>query len=225
VVTSGARWSLLLDYDGTLVPLAPSPDLAIPDPELLSLLGTLSALPDVNLQIVSGRPRQPLERWFGQLPITLWAEHGFWWRDRASGQWVAADLVAPDWMARVRPILQQFTESTPGASVEEKSASVAWHFRNADPEFGARQAHELRLLLGDALSNQPFEVLEGRKVIEIRLRGISKGVVAQRAAAAGESVIAIGDDRTNEDLFLSLDGRAGAARPDAGIAAAAGRSC
>jgi trehalose 6-phosphate synthase/phosphatase len=204
VVTSGARWSLLLDYDGTLVPLAPSPDLAIPDPELLSLLGTLSALPDVNLQIVSGRPRQPLERWFGQLPITLWAEHGFWWRDRASGQWVAADLVAPDWMARVRPILQQFTESTPGASVEEKSASVAWHFRNADPEFGARQAHELRLLLGDALSNQPFEVLEGRKVIEIRLRGISKGVVAQRAAAAGESVIAIGDDRTNEDLFLSL---------------------
>jgi trehalose 6-phosphate synthase/phosphatase len=105
-------------------------------------------------------------------------------------------------MARLRPILQQFTDSTPGSSIEEKSAGVAWHFRNVEPQFGARQAHELRMLLGDALSNQPLEVLEGKKVIEIRLRGISKALVAHRLEPG--TVIALGDDQTDEDLFRAL---------------------
>jgi trehalose 6-phosphate synthase/phosphatase len=62
------------------------------------------------------------------------------------------------------------------------------------------------MLLGDALSNQPFEVLEGKKVIEIRLRGVSKAVVAHQvqADAGGSVVIAIGDDRADEDLFRAL---------------------
>lgn len=80
----------------------------------------------------------------------------------------------------------------------------AWHYRGAQREFGARQAHELCMLLGDALSNQPFEVLEGKKVIEVRLRGVNKAIVAEnveRTSAPGAAVIAIGDDRTDEDLF------------------------
>jgi trehalose 6-phosphate synthase/phosphatase len=199
------RCRLLLDYDGTLVPLARSPELAAPDAELMQLLEGLCALPNLDVEIVSGRPREPLERWFGRLPLALWAEHGFWWRARPGTAWVAATAAGRDWMARVRPILQQFTDSTPGATIEEKSACIAWHFRNADPEFGARQAHELRMLLGDALSNQPFEVLEGKKVIEVRLRGISKATVAHRLAADGDqAIVALGDDRTDEDLFRGL---------------------
>ena len=91
--------------------------------------------------------------------------------------------------------------------VEVKSASVAWHYRSAPREFGARQAHELRLLLGDALSNQPLEVLEGKKVIEVRVRGVSKGVVAERvveATGSGTVIVAIGDDRSDEELFRAL---------------------
>jgi trehalose 6-phosphate synthase/phosphatase len=101
----------------------------------------------------------------------------------------------------------QFAIDTPGAQVEAKSASLAWHYRRADREFGARQAHELRMLLGDALSNQPFEVVEGKKVIEVRLRGVSKALVARRVVADSDSeavLVAIGDDRTDEDLFRAL---------------------
>jgi trehalose 6-phosphate synthase/phosphatase len=107
----------------------------------------------------------------------------------------------------VRPILDQFVAGTPGSLVEVKSASVAWHYRGAPREFGARQAHELRLLLGDALSNQPLEVLEGKKVIEVRVRGVSKGVVAQRVVeetGPGTVIVAIGDDRSDEELFRAL---------------------
>ena len=110
-------------------------------------------------------------------------------------------------MGRIKPIFEQFAANTPGSHVETKSASLAWHFRRAQREFGARQAHELRMLLCDALSNQPLEVIEGRKVIEVRLRRVSKALVAQRvhAEAAPDCFLtAIGDDRTDEDLFRAL---------------------
>jgi trehalose 6-phosphate synthase/phosphatase len=198
---------LLLDYDGTLVPLARTPELAAPDDEVLSLIQALAAAPRTRLDIVSGRPHETLEAWFGPLPVTLWAEHGFWHRTGPDGPWQPATAVAPESLARILPILEQFTASTPGSHIETKSASIAWHYRRADRDFGVRQAYELRMLLGDALSNQPFEVLEGHKVIEVRLRGISKAVVGHRLQAAsppGTLIVAIGDDRTDEDLFAAL---------------------
>jgi trehalose 6-phosphate synthase/phosphatase len=197
---------LLLDYDGTLVPLARSPELAAPDDELLELLARLASL-DIRLDIVSGRPHTTLEQWFGDLPLSLWAEHGFWHRPHPSGVWAPAVSVPPNWMERVAPILDQFVASTPGSLVEVKTASLAWHYRNAPRDFGTCQAHELRMLLGDLLSNQPLEVLEGRKVIEVRLRGVSKSLVAQHVATEtgpGSAIVAIGDDRTDEDLFRAL---------------------
>jgi trehalose 6-phosphate synthase/phosphatase len=63
------------------------------------------------------------------------------------------------------------------------------------------------MLLGDALSNQPLEVIEGRKVIEVRCRGVNKALVAHRVhveAAGGCFITAFGDDRTDEDLFRAL---------------------
>jgi trehalose 6-phosphate synthase/phosphatase len=204
---STMRLRLLLDYDGTLVPLARSPELAAPDGELLILLERLAASSGIQVDIVSGRPRETLEHWFGEVPLALWGEHGFWHRPGPGLPWEPAVAVAPQWMERVTPILEQFAASTPGSHVEIKSASVAWHYRGAPRDFGARQAHELRLLLGDILSNQPLEVLEGKKVIEVRLRGVSKGVVARRVeaeAGAGTLIVAVGDDRTDEELFRAL---------------------
>jgi trehalose 6-phosphate synthase/phosphatase len=202
-----APLTILLDYDGTLVPIARAPELAAPDEALLSLLTALSTRPRTSVHLVSGRPRATLESWLGELPVSLWAEHGFWHRPTRAGEWQQAAAVPGDWLRRIYPILEQFTTATPGSLIEEKSASIAWHYRMAEPEFGTRQAHELRMLLGDALSNQPLEVLEGKKVIEVRLRGVSKAVVSQHVIAEHDpaaTVLAIGDDRTDEDLFSVL---------------------
>ena len=197
---------LLLDYDGTLVPLARSPELAAPDPEVLALLAELARCRMVKLEMVSGRPRQTLQAWFGALPVALWAEHGFWHRSSPDAPWEAAAPVDSDWTERLLPILQHFTDRTPGSRIEKKTASIAWHYRGAQRDFGWRQAHELRMLLGDALSNQPLEVLEGKKVIEVRFRGISKAVLAQRGQPVETErlTVAFGDDRTDEDLFRVL---------------------
>ncbi|MEP7116344.1 MAG: bifunctional alpha,alpha-trehalose-phosphate synthase (UDP-forming)/trehalose-phosphatase [Acidobacteriota bacterium] len=203
----GSSLRVLLDYDGTLVPFARSPGLAAPDESLLVLLRRLAARPNTEVEIVSGRPRETLEAWLGMLPVGLWAEHGFWNRPAGTDAWHSAASLDPKWMARLLPIFEQFAATTPGAFVERKTASIAWHYRRAHREFGVRQAHELRMLLGDALSNQPFEVLEGTKVIEVRLRGVSKGAVGRQLAGrltADMAVIAFGDDHTDEDLFRSL---------------------
>ena len=210
---------LLLDSDGTLVPLARLPELAKPDDELLTLIEQLAATPGVQVDIVSGRSYQTLERWFGHLRISLWAEHGLWHRSTADSGWALAAPVAPGWMNRIRPILEQFTASTSGAHLEVKSASLAWHYRGASREFGERQAHELRMLLGDVLSNQPLEVLEGKKVLEVRLRGVSKALVAHRVQdeiAPDGVIVAVGDDRTDEELFRAL--------PSSSITVAVGRA-
>ena len=66
--------------------------------------------------------------------------------------------------------------------MEEKTAGLAWHYRAADPEFGAAQAGDLLLHLATLLSNAPAEVLTGDQVVEIRPQGVNKGQVVPAVA-------------------------------------------
>jgi trehalose 6-phosphate synthase/phosphatase len=198
---------LLVDYDGTLVPIARSPELAAPDEDVLALLEALTGRRGLRVGIVSGRSHLDLDSWLGHLPIALWAEHGFWHRLRPGDPWDAASSVPHDWMQRIAPILSQITASTPGSHVERKTASIAWHYRLAEPALAARQVRTLRMRLDHEVRDQPFAVLEGKKVIEVRLPGVSKALVAERIAAdvsPETSIVAIGDDRTDEELFCAL---------------------
>ena len=197
---------LLLDYDGTMVPFAPTPDLALPDPELLALVGRLAARPGTQVHIVSGRKRRALERWFGAIAVSLHAEHGFWSR-APGGEWSGFELHDDRWREPARAILRDFTDRTPGALVEEKTAGYAWHYRAAEPEYGAVQARELTLHLSALLSNSPVEILQGAKVVELRPHGVDKGRAARQVLARapeGAVVLAMGDDRTDEDMFAAL---------------------
>ena len=210
---------LLLDYDGTLSPIAPTPDLARPSRELLALLGELAARPGTEVHVVSGRKRGTLEEWLGALPVTLHAEHGVWTRDR-TGHWRSAVPFASPWREPVLGILHEVTSRTPGSLVEEKTPGLAWHYRMADPEFGAAQANELRVHLAQVLSNEPVEVLQGHKVIEVRPHGINKGTILAPVLAAapdGATILAIGDDATDEDLFAALPQEAVAVRVGGGV--------
>jgi trehalose 6-phosphate synthase/phosphatase len=216
-VRAEPRLVLLLDYDGTLVPFTPTPELATPDEELLALIRSLAGRRDTAVHLVSGRRRASLDRWFSDLPVTLHAEHGFWTRPRG-GDWTPADVQPGDWREPVLAILRDFAERTPGALIEEKTAGFAWHYRAADPEWGAAQAKELSLHLSTLLANVPVELLPGNMVLEVRPFGINKGLVVQRAREEhdGAALFAMGDDRTDEDLFAAL--------PEGSVAVHVGRS-
>ena len=198
---------VFLDYDGTLVRYTATPELARPDAGLLELLEELARRPRTEVHVVSGRPLEVLERWLGHLPIALHAEHGFWSRVRGGSEWTAAGEVAGEWREPALAILREITARTPGSLIEVKSVALAWHYRMADQDAGARRANELRLHLSQLLSNQPVEILAGHKVLEIRPHGVHKGRIVPPLTAeklASTTALAIGDDRTDEDLFAAL---------------------
>ncbi len=211
---ANGRLHLLLDYDGTLVPFAALPHLAPPDAELLALLGGLSSKQHLSVELVSGRPKETLEQWFGSIPLGLHAEHGLWSRWPGAKGWKSRAHFQTAWKGRVRAILEQFTESTPGSLIEEKTASLAWHYRLAtadyigDQDFGEYQARELRQLLHELLSNEPIEIILGSRVVEIRPHGVNKGVIVpellSRPSESLMGTVAIGDDLTDEDLYAVL---------------------
>jgi trehalose 6-phosphate synthase/phosphatase len=206
---SGARdVALILDYDGTLVPLQRAPELARPDGALLELLLGLSRAPGVELYIVSGRGRETLDYWLGELPIGMIAEHGLWWRKLGERDWHSDfDFSSATWKALVRNVFDEYAMRTPGALVEEKSAGLAWHYRNASPHLGAQRARELRTHLVQSLSQAPVSILTGRKVVEVRPQGVDKGAMTRQLLGGnfGErALVAFGDDRTDEELFAAL---------------------
>ncbi|HVU07183.1 MAG TPA: bifunctional alpha,alpha-trehalose-phosphate synthase (UDP-forming)/trehalose-phosphatase [Verrucomicrobiae bacterium] len=202
---SATQRALLLDYDGTLISFAPQPELARPDAELIETLTALGSDPANQLTIISGRPRRTLEEWFGKLPISLIAEHGVWLRHQG-GDWRMIKTMTAEWKERVRPILQLYVDRLPGALLEEKEFSLAWHYRRADPEQASTQAKELIDDLAGFTRNIDVQVFEGNKVIEVRNSGVNKGTAALEwlSTQKPEFILGIGDDWTDEDLFRAL---------------------
>ncbi|HEU4345322.1 MAG TPA: bifunctional alpha,alpha-trehalose-phosphate synthase (UDP-forming)/trehalose-phosphatase [Candidatus Binatia bacterium] len=202
---SSSRRSLLLDYDGTLVPLVRHHALARPDEKRRELLRALGSDPKNSVVIISGRDRKTLEAWFGDLPVGFIAEHGVWLRKKGEA-WQTLKNLTSDWKQGLLPILETYADRLPGAFVEEKEFSLAWHYRLADPEQAGFLVGEIIDHLGNLTGKSDLQVLQGNKVIEIRNAGINKGAAALDWIMHEDFdfVLAIGDDVTDEDLFRVL---------------------
>ena len=194
----------LLDYDGTLIPFSDKPEKAKPGEELIRLLKSLAKDPKNEVVIISGRDRKTLERWFGNLDIEIIAEHGVWIKEK--GQWKTIEQLSNDWKDEIKPILELYVDRTPGSFIEEKDYSLVWHYRKVDPDLATARARELKDVLLHLTTNLNLEVLEGDKIIEIKNVGINKGKVALKLISKKDwnFILAIGDDRMDEDLFAVL---------------------
>jgi trehalose 6-phosphate synthase/phosphatase len=203
------RRLLVFDYDGTLVPFAPTPDLAKPNPTLLRILRALCSDPKNNVVLATGRDRATLDQWFSGVGLGFAAEHGVWIKER-DGTWTLLKFLDVDWKKRIFPTLEMYANRLAGAFVEEKEYSLAWHYRGADPEQGTTVARELTDHLLAFTANIDVQVLRGSKVIEIRNPGINKGVAVQQwlSKTDFDFILAIGDDWTDEDTFAILPPRA-----------------
>ena len=171
------------------------------------LLRDLAALPDTT----DGHRQRPLAGAISSAGsgtsrrLGLAVEHGALMREPGADDWEmlrgGMDL---SWKDRVRPLLEQFAASAPGSLVENKEYALAWHYRLVDAEFGAWLANELVTTLENLLGGTELAVIHGNKVVEVRYAWANKGEVAAHLAARFRRksfVLAIGDDRTDEDLF------------------------
>lgn len=203
---AGARL-LLLDYDGTLVPFARTPREAVPPRSLLEALPRLVAAERTAVCLVSGRTRADLNRWFGHVKgLWLAAEHGALIR-HSDGEWQPLRGGNGDWKARVRPVLEHFVDRTPGSFIEEKEYGLVWHYRLADPEFAPWLANELTSTLEQMLAETEQRAVRGHKAVEVRPAWATKGAVLAQLEAASPGVefrLAMGDDRSDEDLFEQM---------------------
>jgi trehalose 6-phosphate synthase/phosphatase len=199
---------VLLDYDGTIVDLTRRPADAAPSATLVALLGRLAALPATTVAVVTGRARSVIEPWLAGIPgLWIGAEHGALLRTPAGTWEPLRSGVDMAWKRRVRPLLADVAASVPGSYIEEKELSIGWHYRPADPEFGAWRANQAVAALEQLLAGTELTVLRGRQVIEVRYAWADKGEVAARLVAdvrRGARILAIGDDRTDEDMFARL---------------------
>jgi trehalose 6-phosphate phosphatase len=201
---------LLLDYDGTLVEIAPRPELAIPTPELLEVLNNLTAQKDVAVMVVSGRPLNELLTFLPVPGLNFVGSHGgegriadwHWVKRNTAGPAGEPDRLAQDLASRLAGFR--------GWRLEQKPLGVALHYRKAAPDQAARLLSVLENWVQEVLNSGPFEVIWGRKVLEILPQGVSKGAaIREILTTAGYSdllPVYLGDDTTDESGFQALKG-------------------
>lgn len=198
---------ILLDYDGTLTEFTRLPEHAKPKENLLSLLQRLSANIKNNLCVISGRKAADLETWFGNHNLTLVAEHGGSFKLTNSSEWIQIKNIDISWKDSVKEVLEKQLLSYPDSFIEEKEYSVAWHYRTVNEKLDEKLFIDLNKKLTALNTNSLFRILQGNKVLEIKCSAINKGQAAHKLLTTGtyDFVMAIGDDRTDEDMFEALN--------------------
>ena len=193
-----SRTAFLLDFDGTLVDIAPSPDLVVVSPELPAHLARLRARCGGALAIVTGRPIAQVESYFGGALYAIAGEHGTAIRHAAGGDIELAHLpeLPADWVPAANVLAGRY----PGAFLEPKRHGFVLHYRAA-PEAGPALRAGLAALLAELPGT--YELMGAKMAWEVRPAGIDKATAVRALMArppfAGRLPVYIGDDVTDED--------------------------
>ncbi|KAJ7942858.1 Trehalose-6-phosphate synthase [Quillaja saponaria] len=203
-----AKRAILLDYDGTLMPQA-SIDKG-PTSKSIEILNSLCRDRNNMVFLVSAKSRKTLAEWFSPCEnLGIAAEHGYFLRLKRDEEWETCGPVTDtNWKQIAEPVLNLYTETTDGSTIEDKETALVWCYEDADPDFGSCQAKELLDHLESVLANEPVTVKSGQNLVEVKPQGVSKGLVAKRLLSTmqergmpPEFVLCIGDDRSDEDMF------------------------
>lgn len=209
-IKPGERILLFLDYDGTLVPIKKTPELAVLHPLRRRFLERLGE--DVFICIVSGRSLAEIRRLVGIKGIAYIGNHGL---EISYGQkiWIHPEV------KKSKPVLRKAlkrirerTQVLPGVIVEDKGLTGSIHYRQLSPAFWKPLKKIVRTEVESR--RQELKLTEGKRVFEIRPniqwdkgQGVLEliGWLDPRATILR---IYIGDDQTDEDAFKVFDGDA-----------------
>jgi trehalose 6-phosphate phosphatase len=194
--------ALLLDVDGTIIDIGPSPTEVQVSGALVASLKRLFELTDGAVALVSGRPLGDLDRLFAPLHLPAVGGHGAEMRVRDNEVLYWTKPLPQD----LRQQLAAAQNISPGIVVEDKGYSLALHYRKAP-----QQAERLRQHVAasrTAFAAEPTELLLGKAMFEVKRPGINKGDSIRKLMAhppfAGRTPIFIGDDVTDESVFEVL---------------------
>jgi len=206
-MNSAKKRALFLDYDGTLVGFKSNIDEASPDEELYRLIDKLSKDEKNKVIIISGRKHETLDQWFAHMPqLDLIAEHGAW-KKTDGGEWIETPNLSDKWKVNIRPMLESYSDRTPGSFIEEKRYALAWHYRKVEKGLGEQRANELVSNMRYLTREKGLQLLPGNKVVEVKNAEINKGKATLEYLYNKnfDFILAMGDDHTDEDIFEAIN--------------------
>ncbi len=194
--------AILLDVDGTMIEIGPSPFEVHVSDGLRASLSQLYKLTGGALALVSGRPIRDLDTLFAPLKLPAVGGHGA--EMRVSGEKVVSSVqLLP---ADLRRQLANAALLDAGIEVEDKGYSLALHYRKAPQH----QEWLLRQIAADckAFPGEATEVMPGKAMFEVKRPAVNKGEsvrqLMKRRPFAGRVPVFIGDDVTDESVFEVL---------------------
>jgi trehalose 6-phosphate phosphatase len=192
--------AILLDVDGTILDIAPTPTSVAVPASLQRTLSVVSERVGGALALVSGRPVPELDSMFAPLRLPAIGGHGAELRLNGGPVQRRAEPLDDD----LRNELKAIAARHPGVFVEDKGYSIALHYRNV-PGQGLSVVHEVKHACA---AHGCVELLSGKAVIEVKAKGFDKGIAVRELMALppfrGRAPIFIGDDRTDEAAFAVM---------------------
>lgn len=194
----------MTDYDGTLVPVRERPEFALPGPGLLKVLKRLAKKSRVVLAVVSGRDTGELKKLIPVERIYLAGCHGAEILYPGGEKFTAVDE------KKLAPLLdlaagraRSCISGEEGFLVERKKTAVALHYRLAGPVTALKVLSNFVTAVRPLVMKHNLEFMSGKKVIEVRPRGVNKGEAVRRLINLHPDCypVYLGDDTTDEDAF------------------------
>jgi trehalose 6-phosphate phosphatase len=199
--------ALFLDFDGTLVDLAATPDEVVVAPELVDALRVIRDRLDGRLAIVSGRPIAQIDAMLATLTLPVAGVHGM---ERRAADGMLHYAPIPSYSA-VQACALHLATLHPRLRVEQKRGALALHYRQA-PELERLCKSEMLSAIRDCPG---MLLLHGKMVIEAKPAGASKGTAIHdflaEAPFIGRRPVFAGDDATDEAGFTYVQEAGGLA--------------
>jgi trehalose 6-phosphate phosphatase len=199
-----SQTAILLDIDGTLLDLMPTPREVWVPPGLAKTLNRLVERTGGALALVSGRSLNDIDLIFAPDVFPAVGGHGAEMRIDPDNESVAAH--APPMDKELKRRLAAIAKLSPGILLEDKGYSLALHYRLAP--HAEKAIYEAVSLIRADLPNAPIEVLPGKCVCEIKHSGFTKATgvreLMTREPFKGRRPLFIGDDVTDETVFAIM---------------------
>ena len=209
---AGRLW-LLLDYDGTLVPIARTPTEAVPDPGLIDILSRLTQIDSIRVAVVSGRSLSSLKP---MLPVPNLILAGIYGVEIQIGGHIGSDVPNPvhvrEKIKEVESAWAKIIADQPGFWLEDKGLALALHGRFAHPQAAEIVFPQARALL-TKIAVDEFRILGGDRFLEIAPASASKGNAVEwlldHMPLAAALPVYFGDDDKDEEAFAVVKQRGG----------------